>query len=165
MLDELSDEQLITEVRYMRVTIAPNIREKVKVDKKFRKLNRTELKNEILKVIRPEVNIDSLESLLGVIFSSDSPESGIVSGGSDASVAKDDTIHPGLAALWCGPLDQQSVGVVIPRGSDDVLQLYTKGRLGCYADGTAVGLQDWSVIKVFDNVSFVTKARIVYLQF
>ena len=111
------------------------------------------------------MNIDSLASLLGNIFSNDTPSSGTGSGGSDPSVAKDDTIHPGLAALWSGPLDEQSVRVVIPRGSDDVLQVYTKGRFGYYADGAAVDLQDWSVVKVFENVTFVTKARIVYLKF
>ena len=63
MLDDLSDGQLVTEVRYMRVTIAPNIREKVKVDKKFRKLNRTELKNEIF-----ELNIPSVFTSLYVFW-------------------------------------------------------------------------------------------------
>ena len=106
------------------------------------------------------MNIDSLESLPGDIFSSDSPDSGTGSRGSDHSVVKDDTIHPGLAALWSGPLDEQAVGVVIPRGSDDVLQLYTKGRFGYYADGADVDIEDWSLVKVFDKVIFVTKARI-----
>ena len=53
ILDSLSAQQLVTEVRYLRVTLAPNIREKVKVDDKFRNLTKTELKNEILKVINP----------------------------------------------------------------------------------------------------------------
>ena len=43
----------------------PNIREKVKVEKKFRKLNHTELNNEIMKVIKTDSKVDSLENLLG----------------------------------------------------------------------------------------------------
>ena len=78
LLDSLTERQLVTEVRYLRVTIAPNIREKVKVDKKFRKLNKAELKNEILKVIRPEVQLDSLDNLLSDILSKDILDTGTV---------------------------------------------------------------------------------------
>ena len=163
MLDRLTDAQLVTEVRYLRVTIAPNIREKVKVDKKFRKLNKTELKNEILKVIKPEVNIDSLESLFSEMLSKDLPEAVVNS--SDVSTTAETIIHPGLAGLWSGPLAEQKVGVVVPRGEDDVVQLYACGRHGYYAEGHAVELEDWCLIRAFDNVSYVTKAKIVYLQF
>ena len=81
------------------------------------------------------------------------------------SAGKESTIHPGLAGLWVGPLLKQCVGVVVPRGSDDVLQCYTKGRFGYFADGNSADFQDWSLIKAFVNVSYVTKGRIVYLQF
>ena len=40
----------------------------------------------------------------------------------------DSDIHPGLAGLWSGPLQEQSVGVIIARGADDMLQFYKKGR-------------------------------------
>ena len=162
LLDVLSDDQLVTEVRYLRVTIAPNIREKIKVDKKFRKLSNSELRNEILKVIRPEANVDSLDKLFLDIFSQDIPEA---LSGHDDPVGEDDSIHPGLAGLWLGPLQEQCVGVVVPRGADDVLQLYARGRFGYYADGNSVDLQDWSLVKSFEKVSYVSKARIVYLQF
>ena len=41
ILDSLSEAQLVLEVRYLRSTLAPNIRERVKVDRKFRKLSKT----------------------------------------------------------------------------------------------------------------------------
>ena len=165
LLDSLTDRQLVTEVRYLRVTIAPNIREKVKVDKKFRKLNKAELKNEILKVIRPEVQLDSLDNLLSDILSKDILVTETVGQSSAERTSNEVLIHPGLAALWCGPLQEQCVGVVVPRGQDDVLQLYARGRHGYYEDGPAVDLQDWSVIRSIDKVLYVTKAKIVYLQF
>ena len=56
------------EVRYLRATVAPSIREKVKVDGKFRKFNRDELKNEIKRVIKPESNIKNLTELLDNFF-------------------------------------------------------------------------------------------------
>ena len=57
------------------------------------------------------------------------------------------------------------MGVVVPRGTDDLLQLYSKGRHGYYTDGQAVDMQDWTLIKSFDEVCYVTRARIVYLRF
>ena len=81
------------------------------------------------------------------------------------SAGTESTIHPGLVGLWVGPLQEQCVGVVVPRGSDDVLQCYTKGRFGYFPDGNSADLQDWSLIKAFEKVSYVIKARIVYLQF
>ena len=76
-----------------------------------------------------------------------------------------DTCHPGLAGLWSGPLQEQCVGVVVPRGTDDLLQLYSKGRHGYFTDGQAVDLQEWSLIKQFKDFGYVTKAKIVYLRF
>lgn len=43
MLNNLSDEEILKEVRFLRVTVAPNIREKRKVDNKFVKFSRQEL--------------------------------------------------------------------------------------------------------------------------
>ena len=110
--------------------------EKVKVDNKFRNLTKTELKNEILKVIKPESNLDSLETLFSDLFSKDMsdnmPEN---NNGEPEQSSKESSIYPGLAGLWCGPLQEQCVGVVVPRGSDDVLQLYSRGRHGYFTDG------------------------------
>ena len=169
ILDVLSAQQLVTEVRYLRVTLAPNIREKVKVDNKFRNLTKSELKNEILKVIKPESNLDSLETLFSDLFSKDwsetLPHLPDNNNGEPDQSSKESSIHPGLAGLWCGPLKEQCVGVVVPRGSDDVLQLYSRGRHGYFTDGRVEDLIDWSLVKSFEKVMYVTKARIVYLQF
>ena len=84
-----------------------------------------------MKVIRPEANIGNLDNLFLEIFSRDIPEGLAVH---DDPAARDDSIHPGLAGLWLGPLQEQCVGVVVPRGADDVLQLYARGRFGYFAD-------------------------------
>ena len=67
-LNILTSNQLLQEVRYLRATVAPSICEKVKVDGKFRKFNRDELKNEIKRVIKPESNIKNLTELLDNFF-------------------------------------------------------------------------------------------------
>ena len=46
---------------------------------------------------------------------------------SEDSVAEptqaENVLHPGLYGLWSGPFIEQCVGVVVPRGSGDLLQL------------------------------------------
>ena len=98
ILDSLSEAQLVLEVRYLRSTLAPNIRERVKVDKKFRKLSKTELINEILKVIKPESDGKILDSLFVSLFPNvDDTDDSL----EDLPVVSpdkvDSDIHPGLA--------------------------------------------------------------------
>ena len=54
-LDNLSDKQVETEAAYLKKTIAPNIRFKRKVDKKFVKFSTEELKQQIRDVIKPSL--------------------------------------------------------------------------------------------------------------
>ena len=130
--------------------------------KRKRKLSKSEI-SEILKVIKPESNVKSLDSLFLSLFphvddTDDAPK--------DLHVVSppnvDSDIHPGLAGLWSGLLQEQSVGVIIARGADDMLQFYKKGR---HDDGDAVELEDWSLLKAFDTTSWVTVAKIFYLRF
>ena len=132
--------------------------------KRKRKLSKSEI-SEILKVIKPESDVKSLDSLFLSLFphvddTDDAPK--------DLHVVSppnvDSDIHPGLAGLWSGLLQEQSVGVIIARGADDMLQFYKKGRHGYYADGDAVELEDWSLLKAFDSTSWATVAKI-YLRF
>ena len=105
MLEKLREPQLLLEVRYLRSTIAPNIRERVKVDKKFRKLSMAELKSEILKVIKPESDVTSLDSLFLSLFpdcETENDNSENIS--EDAALISDNGTHPGLAGFWSGPL-------------------------------------------------------------
>ena len=166
MLEGLSEPQLLLKVRYLRSTIAPNIRERVKVDKKFRKLSKAELKSEILKVIKPESDVTSLDSLFLSLFPDCEAGNDTIENSTEGSAAIHETgTHPGLAGLWLGPLQEKCVGLVIARGVDDLLQLYSKGRHGSYADGDAVELEDWSLVEALEITFWATVARIEYLRF
>ena len=57
-LNDMTDVQLLNEIRYLRQTVAPNIREKRKVGTKFVKFNRTELIGQIVNVLKPENELD-----------------------------------------------------------------------------------------------------------
>ena len=65
LLDSLSEKELILEVRYLRATIAPNIRERFKLPTgKFQKLTESELKVQIKNVLRPTIgNMEDLDNL------------------------------------------------------------------------------------------------------
>ena len=166
MLEGFSEPQLLLEVRYLRSTIAPNIRERVKVDKKFRKLCQAELKSEILKVIKPESDVTSLDSLFLSLFPDCEAGNDTIENSTEGSAAIAETgTHLGLAGLWLGPLQEKCVGVVVARGVADLLQLYSKGRHGYYADGDALELEDWSLVEALEITFWATVARIEYLRF
>ena len=98
--------------RNERSTIAPNIREIVKVYKKFRYLSKAELKSEILKVIKPESDVTSLDSLFLSLFPDCEAGNDTIENSTEGSAAIHKTAtHPGLAGLWLGPLQEKCVGV------------------------------------------------------
>ena len=53
-LEALNDKQILSEVKYLRLTVAPNIREKRKVEKKFVKYSKKELIQQITNVLKPK---------------------------------------------------------------------------------------------------------------
>ena len=64
-LDNLTEKQLILEIRYLRITVAPNIRERRKLRSgKFERMAIDELKNQIVNVLNPPVgNMKDLNNL------------------------------------------------------------------------------------------------------
>ena len=64
-LEKLTDKQVLDEVRYLRHTIAPNIREKRKVENKFVKYTKAELITQIKNVLKQETEVeDNVDKLL-----------------------------------------------------------------------------------------------------
>ena len=64
-LDNLTEKQLILEIRYLWITVAPNIRERRKLRSgKFERMAIDELKNQIVNVLNPPVgNMKDLNNL------------------------------------------------------------------------------------------------------
>ena len=64
-LESLTEDQLLTEVRYLRLTIEPNITEKRKEGNKFVKFNKEELIFQIINCIKPTADIEvDIKSLI-----------------------------------------------------------------------------------------------------
>ena len=60
-----------------------------------------------------------------------------------------------MVGLWAGPRNEEAVGVVVPLGVDDLLQLYEKERYGYRPEGDAVHLEEWNLVKELENVEYV----------
>ena len=68
-LEQLTKQQLTTEVCYLRSTIAPNIRQKRKENKKFVNFSKSELISQIRNVINPSNNLSiDLNTLLSSAY-------------------------------------------------------------------------------------------------
>ena len=68
-LEELDEDQLLKEVRYLRATVAPNIKEKRKEGNKFVKFNKEQLIFQLRNSIKPTSDNDvDVENLLSRAF-------------------------------------------------------------------------------------------------
>ena len=116
-LEDLDKEQLLTEVKYMRLTIAPNIREKRKGNK-FVKFDKAQLIYQILNAIKP-VSDDSQDverGLSGVFVSEKEKNVEFVIDEIDKETVSESIItklYPGVVGLFSGPV-----------GNSNMLQLY-----------------------------------------
>ena len=156
-LEKLNEKELLSEVRYLRQTLAPNIREKRKVGTKFVKFSTEELKNQILNVLKPENDfIEDVDKLLLDIFSVKAdmvPKS-------DVNKAADDQLVGKLAVLE-GFLGEKKVGLII---SSDTVQLYHFTRYGFEPDDATNCYTDWKAMFVIDDYDFITRRTGVYLR-
>ena len=131
--------------------------------------SRDELKNKIKRVIKPESSIKNLEQLLDNFFETaqqysqgeqglnQETETGATAEEIDKGPIQSEEIssHPGMVGLWAGPRNEEAVGVVVPQGVDDLLQLYEKERYGYRPEGDAVHLEEWNLVKELENVEYV----------
>ena len=155
-LEKLTDKQVLDEVRYLRHTIAPNIREKRKVENKFVKYTKAELITQIKNVLKPETEVeDNVDKLLFNSLVKKLPEL-------DQSLAAEvNTSFPvGSVALLEGPLDERKVGTAI---DPETVQLYHMTRYGLEPDDTTEHATDWKVLKIIEDYDFIKRRTGVYL--
>ena len=76
------------------------------------------------------------------------------------SVGKESRV--GMIGLWRGPLDEQSVGVVI---DDSTLQLYRKTRFGFVPCAVPVDITEWNCIEQMSSYHYIEKGGIILLVF
>ena len=156
-LDQLSEKELLSEVRYLRQTVAPNIREKRKIGSKFVRFSLEELKNQILNVLKPENEyVEDIDQLLLTSLSDQANNDAK----SNEKISADDQ-NIGSVALLEGPLSERRVGLVI---SEETVQLYNFTRYGFEPDDVSVSYSDWKVISIIEDYDFITRRTGVYLR-
>ena len=165
-LNELDEKQLLVKVRYLRASVAPNIREKRKEGNKMIKFDKAQLIDQIKNVINPVSNeCQDVEGILSCIFkvqennenefeSGDVPSEGLI---------------PGVVGQFEGPLSESKVGVVVAVGERRMLRLYESRRLGYIPSlSPQQPLEDCKMVEEivdYYHVTYPTKPDIVILKF
>ena len=157
-LEKLSEKEVLSEVRYLRQTCAPNIRKKRKVGNKFVKYLKAELVQQIRNVLKPESeeisNIETLlhNSLADINHSKDTED--IVNN-------TEDTSEIGVVGVFEGPLGETKVGVVL---SEDTIQFYQPSRYGLQPEDLTEEHSKWRLQTKIDDFDFITRRTGVYLR-
>ena len=158
-LENLTESEILNEVRYLRQTVAPNIREKRKVDKKFIKYSKEELIQQITSVLKPENeeelgNIDMLikNSIFEPTKSTEHEE---------RQGETDEGHLLGTVAVFDGPLGERKVGVVL---SKETIQFYQPTRYGFQPEDLTTEKTDWTMSTMIDDYDFITRRTGVYLR-
>ena len=175
LLNSLNEKQLLSEVRYLRATLAPNIREKRKDGNKMISFTNEELINQIKNAIKPEAEVgNDVEELLSSIFSTSfnekvnsNEEPAYVD---DASTScENENLPVGLVGQFSGPLEELSVGVVIASGNQSLLQLYESKRYGFVpSDLEAQPISEWTLVEEiveYQYVNYASKPGTIFLKF
>ena len=159
---------ILSEIAYLRVTVAPEIKQKRKLPSgKFETFKTAELKSQIRTAIKPEkselVNVDNLviEALADKL---DDPNSNTRPGrdDSDGSVA---STKEGTVAVFVneGSLGEEFLGAVISQAK---VQPYKCSSGGFVPDGVSVSLKQVKLVKEMDPGDFVyiLKGSVMYLK-
>ena len=155
-LEGLTEAEVLKEVRYLRQTIAPNIREKRKVEKKFVKFSKLELIQQIKSALRPEnEELGNIEILL-----KNSAKEHLKSAEKDSEDTVDEA-GADTVALFEGFLGERKIGVVI---SKDTVQFYHLTRYGFQPDDLTSVISDWKLVEQIDDYDYISRRTGVYLR-
>ena len=154
-LENLTDSEILAEVRYLRQTLAPNIREKRKVENKFVKFTKLELIQQIRSVLKPEnEDFEDVNCLLLQSVEGPGGQVGEEHGGGVSDLV-------GTVGIFEGPLGARCLGVVL---SSDTIQLYQPSRYGFEPEDLSSNLNDWSLCTVIEDFDFISRRTGVYLR-
>ena len=150
-LEDLTETEILKEVRYLRQTVAPNIREKRKVDKKFVKFTMEELIQQIKNVLKPQSDeVSSIENLLLNSLKDTSSEDDL-----------EGNIEIGIVGVFEGPLGERKVGVVLTK---QTIQFYQPTRYGFQPEDVTEESCDWKISTKIDDFDFISRRTGVYLR-
>ena len=150
----MKDDGILNEVRYLRLTCAPNIRERRKVENKFVKHSKEELLQQKKNVLKPETeetsNIDILHSSLVGPDSSEVVEQ-----------KGEEAVEIGTVCIFKCVLDETKVGVVL---SEDTIQFYQPSRYGFQPEDLTEESSKWRLQSKIEDFDFITRRTGVLLR-
>ena len=163
------------EVRYLRITVAPNIREKRKEGNKFVRFDKEQLIYQIKNSIKPETDCrNDVENLLNNVFGLQC-EGQIVEVPSYNTASEDSTdptlsaFPPGIVGQFSGPLEEIAVGVVVSVDSGLMLQLYESKRYGYIPALTNLqSFKEWTLVEEISKYNYEiypSKPELIFLKF
>ena len=161
----MSQKQLLMQIKYLRATVAPNIKQQRKNKKgKFNLFSIEEMRNEIRSVLKPddESNVALEEILMKEIKKKAAIEAGSALEQETEVNTDKEQLHPGLVGYWNDEVGNKSVGVLLDLKT---LQPYRKGRHGYVPTEIPTPIEEWMLEEVITDYTYVTKRGGVFLQF
>jgi hypothetical protein len=175
LLFKLPTKELILEVRYLRTTIGPNIKEKRRIRDsngkcRFEKFSDEELRMQIKSVLRPEVNAEQdLEQLNKILLDVLGNPTNLVIDTAQVESIKDVAKKADLdleASSECesmiGSLGERCVGVML---DSTTLQTFEAKKFGFAPSGYAADISEWKVIEVIENPYYIVVQSDLYMKF
>ena len=159
ILEKLEVDQLLLEVRYLRATVAPNIREKRMLENgKFQTFSKAELLSQIKNALNPENDLISDVSTLlqGAYQIRDADTSAVVE-----LPSEDSAMTAGMVGWWTNSLGVQQVGVVLDNES---IQMYTCKRFGYSPFGLPASLDSWDLVEEIEDFYYIQNNHGIYMQ-
>jgi hypothetical protein len=131
----MNEKELKLEISYLRLTVAPNIRQRSKEEGNF---SVEKLQIQIRNAIKPVTDMSkNIDALLNFFFSSQIPTI-------EQERTPTEAHKPGLLGWWDGPLEERRVGIVL---DSDTLQLYESSRYGYLPSDTREVLSNWNLLE------------------
>ena len=174
-LDSLTVKQLLSEIGYLRATIAPDIKQKRKLSNgKFETFPTNELKNQIKNAIKPEkseeidVNILVKKALSEKNLDKNAnvtSEDNMIEQAKEISETETVQIKEGTVAVFINEksLGEEFLGALI---SDCSVQPYIPRGIGFIPDGFPVLVSDLKLVKLFSppQFSYVVMGQEIFLK-
>ena len=159
-LDDLTAEEVLVEAKYLKKTVASNIRLKRKVDRNFVNFTNEEIKQQIREVIKPSQKPQGdVDSLLQKIYRTESLIDGAASNEkSDQKSAS----QIGSVGFWKNQLGETMFGVLV---DTEIIQLYKKSRYGMVPFGLPVDAELWSLEEIITDYGYEQRGNKLYLVF
>jgi hypothetical protein len=154
-IETMNEKQLKQEISYLRLTVAPNIRQRSKEEGNF---SVEKLRIQIRNAIKPVTNMsENVDTLLFALFSTQIPTEA-----QDQPPITENHPKPGLLGWWEGPLDQRKVGIVL---DSETLQLYESSRYGFLPSDAREYLPDWNLLEHIEEYKFFERPSGLFLRF